>query len=254
MGGMRWRTSVATAALAVLALAGCSLDGGQAPAIAADGIEASPAAGSSGPVRQLLGSIEVKGRAPMTDYGRDRFGQAWLDADRNGCDTRNDVLRDHLTDLVLEPGTGDCVVTSGTLDDPYTAATIHFVRGDGTLVDIDHVVALGNAWATGAAAWDVRQRAAFANDPMNLLPVDASANRQKGDGDAATWLPPNKAFRCAYVARQVGVKAKYGLWLTPPERAAVERVLATCPDQAAVPDSGAPLLVDHDISDPGPPS
>ena len=176
-----------------------------------------------------LERLPVKGRAPMTGYDRDRFGPAWLDADRNGCDTRSDVLAAHLTHVVLEPGTHDCVVTSGDLADPYTGSTIHFVRGDGTLVDIDHVVALGNAWATGAFREPIRQRAALANDPLNLLPVDASANRQKGDGDAATWLPANKAYRCRYVARQVAVKTKYDLWVTPPERAAIERVLEPAP-------------------------
>lgn len=190
----------------------------------------------------------------MTGYARERFGPAWLDADRNGCDTRNDVLRRHLSDQVIDPATRGCVVLTGRLVDPYTATTIDFVRGDGFLVDVDHVVAMGNAWATGAARWGVRKRAAFANDPLNLLPVDASANRQKGDGDAATWLPSNRAFRCAYVARQVSVKAKYGLWVTPAERSAMEHVLDACPRRRPVPDSGAPVRVDHDITDPGPPA
>ena len=190
----------------------------------------------------------------MTGYDRDRFGPAWLDADRNGCDTRNDVLAAHLTHVVLEPGTHDCVVTTGDLADPYTGTVIHFVRGDGTLVDIDHVVALGNAWVTGAFKEPVRERAALANDPLNLLPVDASANRQKGDGDAATWLPANKAYRCRYVARQVAVKTKYDLWVTPPERAAIERVLDACPGQRLPPDSGAPVLAPVRVTDPASPS
>ena len=199
-----------------------------------------------------LEALPVKGRAPMTGYDRDQFGPAWLDADRNGCDTRNDMLARDLTHLALEPGTHDCVVDSGDLADPYTAAAIHFVRGDGTLVDIDHVVALGNAWATGAFRWPIRKRAALANDPLNLLPVDASANRQKGDADAATWLPSNKSFRCAYVARQVTVKSKYDLWVTPPEKAAIERVLGSCPDQQRLADSGAPVLVPVHVTAPSP--
>jgi hypothetical protein len=121
------------------------------------------------------------------------------------------------------------------------------------LVDLDHVVALGNAWATGAYRWRIRKAAAFANDPLNLLPVDASANRQKSDGDAATWLPPNKAYRCAYLARQVAVKAKYGLWITEPERAAVARVLEGCPGQRLPADSGAPVRVPVNVPDPGNP-
>jgi hypothetical protein len=83
---------------------------------------------------------------------------------------------------------GSATVTSPT--PPLRAAP----RLDSS-VDIDRVVSLGNAWATGAFRWEIREHAAFANDPMNLLAVDASANRQKGDGDAATWLPGNKGFR-----------------------------------------------------------
>jgi hypothetical protein len=124
----------------------------------------------------------------MTGYDRARFGPAWLDADRNGCDTRNDILRANLVAVRLE-GNG-CVVAAGSYDDPYTGSRIDYVVGDGALIDIDHVVSLGNAWATGAFSWPIKKRAAFANDPLNLLPTDAGANRQKGDGDAATWLPP----------------------------------------------------------------
>jgi hypothetical protein len=199
-----------------------------------------------------LASLPVKGRAPLTGYDRDRFGAAWLDADRNGCDSRDDILNRDLTHRAHEPGTHDCVVDSGVLADPYTATRIAFVKGNGDLVDIDHVVALGNAWVTGAFQWGIRERAALANDPMNLLAVDASANRQKGDGDAATWLPGNKSFRCAYVARQIAVKTKYRLWVTAPEKDAMQRVLARCPGLPAVPDSGAPVLAPLNLSDPGP--
>ncbi len=213
--------------------------------------DAGPGSGHADSALAVLETVAVKGRAPMTGYDRAEFGQAWLDADRNGCDTRNDVLARDLTQPSYKPGTRGCVVLSGELADPYTAKPIHFVRGDGDLVDIDHVVALGDAWATGAFSWSAKKRAAVANDPMNLLAVDASANRQKGDGDTATWLPANKSYRCEYVARQVSVKAKYGLWVTAPERAAMERVLATCPGQPAARDSGAPVMVPLEIPDPG---
>ncbi len=186
----------------------------------------------------------------MTDYDRGQFGQAWLDTDRNGCDTRNDLLTRDLTRRVYDPSTRGCVVLSGVLRDPYTSKVIGFVRGDGTLVDIDHLVALGNAWATGAFRWEIRERAALANDPVNLLAVDASANRQKGDGDAATWLPANKPYRCSYVARQISVKAKYGLWVTTPQKAAMRRVLSTCPDQKPPPDSGAPVVAPVTVATP----
>ncbi len=201
----------------------------------------------------LLATLRVRGRAPMTGYDRDRFGQAWLDADRNGCDTRSDQLRRSLREIVLRPGTNGCVVASGILDDPYTATTISYVRGDTYSIDIDHVVALANAWVSGAWKWDINQRAAIANDPLNLLPVDAGANRSKHDGDAATWLPPNKSYRCAYLARQVTVKAKYALSVTPAEHDAIARILSTCPGQPATPDpTHAPTRVDQHLTDPGP--
>jgi hypothetical protein len=194
----------------------------------------------------VLATLPVKGRAPMTGYSREAFGPAWLDANRNGCDQRNDVLARDLRSSTEV----NCRILSGTLSDPYTARTVSYVYGDGTLIDVDHVVALGNAWVSGAWRWPIRRRAALATDLLNLLAVDASANRQKGDGDAATWLPPNKAYRCAYVARQVAVKAKFELSVTTAERDAIARVLSACPDQLLPADSGAPLDVDHDLSDP----
>jgi hypothetical protein len=177
----------------------------------------------------LLQQLPVKGKAPKTGYDRvGDFGTAWRDVDHNGCDTRNDVLA---RDLQAVTKSGPCKVLSGTLVDPYTATTIHFVRGNATstAVQIDHVVALENAWQTGAQQLTPERRLALANDPMNLLAVDGPTNSAKGAGDAATWLPPNKAFRCAYVARQVSVKAAYGLWVTPAERDAIARILASCP-------------------------
>jgi hypothetical protein len=170
----------------------------------------------------------------MTGYSRAEFGAAWADTNRNGCDTRNDILRRDLLHKAFKAGTAGCVVLTGDREpDPYTATVIHFVRGGAYAneLDIDHVVALGNAWATGASRWAPSKRLAIANDPLNLLAVDPSANRQKGDGDAATWLPPNKAYRCSYVARQVAVKAKYRLWVTRAEHDAIARVLSACPGQ-----------------------
>ena len=187
-----------------------------------------PVAGSAA---HVLAGLRVAGRSPMTGYSREQFGPAWADVNRNGCDTRNDILTRDLSDKVYKPGTNGCVVLSGTITDPYTRSAIHFVRGGRSEIDIDHVVALGNAWVTGAARLPYATRVALANDPLNLLAVDSSANRQKGDGDAATWLPANGSFRCRYVARQIGVKDKYGLYVTPSEKQAMERVLATCPGE-----------------------
>jgi hypothetical protein len=176
----------------------------------------------------------TKGRAAKTGYTRAQFGQTWADVDRNGCDTRNDILKRDLTGEVFKEKTDDCVVLSGTLVDPYSGETINFVRGNVSSmeVQIDHVVALSNAWQTGAFKLTVQQRTAMANDPLNLLAVKGRLNSQKGDGDAATWLPPLKRYRCDYVARQVAVKMKYKLWFTAPEKEAIVRILKSCPEKA----------------------
>ena len=178
----------------------------------------------------LLDSLAVKGRAPKTGYTRAQFGQTWADVNRNGCDTRNDILKRDLTNVIFRTGTRDCVVESGTLIDPYSGMTINFVKGNKTSMDvqIDHVVALSNAWQTGAFKMTLAKRTEFANDPDNLLAVQGRINSQKGDGDAATWLPPLKSYRCTYVTKQISVKAKYGLWVTPPERAAMKAILGKC--------------------------
>ena len=179
--------------------------------------------------REALAELPVRGRAPRTGYDRDVFGQAWADEDRNGCDTRNDVLARDLTAIEAKPGTNGCVVLTGTLADPYSGAAIPFERGEHSAdVQIDHVVALSDAWQKGAQQWTDAQRQAFANDPANLLAVQGALNQQKGAGDAATWLPPNRGYRCVYVIRQVSVKADYGLWVTQAEHDAIERELGRC--------------------------
>ena len=178
----------------------------------------------------VLESLRVAGRAPQTGYDRGEFGPEWADVDGNGCDTRNDILARDMTEETFQEDTQDCVVLTGILVDPYTATTINFVRGQGTsgAVQIDHVVALSDAWQKGAQALTVEERTVLANDPGNLWAVDGPTNSSKGDGDAATWLPPNTTFRCRYVTAQVTVKAEYDLWVTAAERDAITRVLETC--------------------------
>jgi hypothetical protein len=176
----------------------------------------------------------TKGRAPKTGYTRAQFGPAWADVDRNGCDTRNDILKRDLTNEVFKEKTNGCTVLSGTLVDPFSGEIINFVRGNSTIseIQIDHSVALSNAWQTGAFKLTADQRKAFANDPLNLLAVKGKLNSQKGDGDAATWLPPLKSYRCDYVSQQIAVKIKYKLWFTAPEKEAMIRILKTCPEKA----------------------
>jgi hypothetical protein len=188
--------------------------------------------GSAGSALALLDTLPVKGKAPSTGYARVKdFGDAWLDVDHNGCDTRDDVLRRDLRSIT----SSGCKVETGVLSDPYTRRLIHFLRGATTseAVQIDHVVALSEAWKTGAQRLSQAQRERLANDPTNLFAVDGPTNQAKGDGDAASWLPPNKSFRCTYVAHQVAVKVAYHLWVTVAEKAAIQRVLASCPAQPA---------------------
>ncbi|MGF0313807.1 DUF3761 domain-containing protein [Rhodococcus sp. IEGM1428] len=182
-----------------------------------------------------LGTLEVKGRAPKTGYDRDLFGQSWsddvtVDGGHNGCDTRNDVLRRDLTAIVTTDRSGGCVVSAGVLADPYTGTSIAFTRGEDTssAVQIDHVVALSDAWQKGAQQLDSGTLRNLANDPRNLQAVDGPTNSAKGDGDAATWLPPNHEYRCTYVARQVQIKAEYRLWVTDAERDAIAGILTSC--------------------------
>lgn len=206
-----------------------------------EGDEGRAGSSATGTASAMLDELMVKGRAPKTGYNGELF--KWRsDTDHNGCDTRNDVLRRDLTDITLKAGTQGCIVLAGILADPYAGETYDFDRS-ANAVDIDHVVARSNAWQTGAFNFDEETLKEFGNDPLNLLAGSSSLNRQKGDGDAATWLPPNKSFRCEYVARQIAVKHKYELWVVPAEKDAMERVLAKCDDQPAFAD---------DVDWPGP--
>lgn len=165
----------------------------------------------------------------MKGYTREKFGQPWADVDDNGCDTRNDILRRDLRNVVLVGGSA-CLVQSGRLHDPYTGRFIRFVRGVKTssAVQIDHIVALADAWRTGAKRWSANRRLVYANDPNVLLAVDGPSNEAKADGDASEWLPRRKSYACRYVARQIAVKAQYTLWLTPSEHDAIASILGHC--------------------------
>lgn len=179
----------------------------------------------------VLAQLEVKGRAPKTGYSRDQFYDTWPTVD--GCSLRQKIIKREFGDSAVLSG---CDVVSGEYTEPYTGEHQVFTEKSQISkgVQIDHVVALSDAWQKGAQYMDQGTRYAMATDPLNLLAVDSSANQGKSDGDAATWLPSNKAFRCQYVARQVSVKYKYHLWVTEAERDAIASILATCPDEPAV--------------------
>ena len=179
--------------------------------------------------RAGLASLPTTATPPASPYDREAFGQAWADVDHNGCDTRNDVLARDLTEVTTKPGTHACVVLTGLLDDPYTGRTITFQRGPRSGdVQIDHVVALANAWASGASTWTPARRRELANDPRNLLAVDGPANQRKSASNASQWLPPQQGYRCVYVVKQIEVKAAYGLSVTPAEARAMSSALGRC--------------------------
>ncbi|PPG61088.1 HNH endonuclease family protein [Rathayibacter sp. AY1C5] len=184
---------------------------------------------STPPLATLAALASVEGPAAVP-YDRDLFGQAGSDVDRNGCDTRNDVLGRDLLAPVFKPGTRDCKVLTGTLIDPYDGTSVAFVSGTDTsrLVQIDHVVALGWAWHHGAWSWTDDQRLAFANDPANLVAASEQTNRAKSDAGPGEWLPPAAELRCGYVEQFVAVLSEYGLAVGAQDREAAEAVLATC--------------------------
>ena len=156
----------------------------------------------------LLGHLEVKGRAPKTGYSREQFYDTWPKID--GCSLRQLVIKRELGDTAFISKDDNCTVVSGEYDEPYTGSHIIFYQKSdiSSGIQIDHIVALSDAWQKGAQKISQEERYKLATDPINLVAVDSKANQDKSDGDAATWLPPNKSFRCSYVARQVSIKYK----------------------------------------------
>lgn len=186
---------------------------------------------------QAVKSLPVRQWRQTKKYNRHEFGQRWADEDHNGCDTRNDILSRDMKNVVYRPNTRNCVVLSGQLQDPYTGKVINFVRGQHSseAVQIDHVVALADAWASGADGWDPARRQKFANDPLNLLAVDGPANQAKSAYAANKWLPPDVDYRCAYVARQVRIKQVWGLSVTADEQRTMALTASECPSQQLPP-------------------
>ena len=185
----------------------------------------------------LDGIILVPTRIRSYDYRRAAYGEAWDDDNdapggRNGCDTRNDILNRDLVDkaFVAIKSCPDAVA-SGTLHDPYTNATVAFVRGNqvGASVQIDHIVPLALAWDMGARDWTDEMRLRFANDPANLIAVDGQANQDKGDGQPAVWMPPNHAFWCQYAVQFIAVLRGYRLPVDESSATTLREAAATCP-------------------------
>ena len=214
------------------------------PQVSSDAAKITGGYTATGSAADTLNALAVDDNQSSSGYDRDSFGFRTTDVDGNGCDVRDDVLARDLTDITYKYA-GSCVVESGTLADPYTAQTIHFVRGRATSakVQIDHVVSLYDAWASGARDWDQAKRVEYANDPDVLLASDGPANMAKGSGIDVNgrseyltqhtgapdvWMPDNKAYRCDYMAKRVSIKAKYGLTMTAREKQQTITYLAQC--------------------------
>ncbi|MBN6056881.1 HNH endonuclease [Nonomuraea sp. RK-328] len=180
--------------------------------------------------RRLISRLRVKGRGPATGYARTRYGGNWADTAPgvpyagNGCRTRDDLLARDGQDVRYRKGSR-CVVVAMRLADPYTGKAIAWRKSDADEVQVDHVVPLAYAWRMAAARWPMSKRLNFANDPLNLLPVDGAANEQKDAAGPASWLPPRRRVRCAYVTRFAQVAVKYDV---PVTRADKRTMLAQC--------------------------
>jgi hypothetical protein len=227
--------------LAVLfALTGCRFDvqaeGPAEPTLNSVGQGDVPA-GTLDPASAVsaLAALPVAAKTSLNGYERGCgqgegcvFGPAWADVDHNGCDQRNDVLHRDLTQVQVRPGTHDCVVVAGVLDDPYTGKTVTFTKADAAEVPIDHVVPLAAAWMQGAAAWPADKRQAFANDLNNLIATTREENSAKGDSTADEWVPEDHSYGCSYATVVVTVKHRYALAVTEAEASALRSLLATC--------------------------
>ena len=176
-----------------------------------------------------LAKLSIHPAENSNTYRRDEFGKGW--AKWGDCNTRQRILGQDLTDITY--GNNGCKVLSGKLNDPYTGKVINFTSGQNTsnAVQIDHIVALANAWETGAQYLSKEVRQQLANDDLELIAVDGPANEEKGSGDASEWLPKNKDFHCQYIARQIAVKVRYGLWVTQAEHDTMSKILQSCPRQ-----------------------
>ncbi len=233
MTGIAARLRIAALVIVAATATGCAAAGATPSAE----VRQSPDAGVSTADVALdkLAALTTKGRAPKTGYSRAQFGPRWTDnvdvaGGHNSCDTRNDTLIRWLHNPVFGAKNSKCTtpVISGILEDPYTGKTISFDVNRPSDVQIEHRVSLSDAWQKGAQQWSKARRTQFANDPENLLPVDGRTNQQKNDGDAATWMPPNKKYWCTYIAAQVDVKAKYAVSVTAAERDTMHRILTAC--------------------------
>ncbi|MGY5103029.1 HNH endonuclease family protein [Streptomyces sp. 900105245] len=177
------------------------------------------------PVQDALAQLPVR-TEDRTGYVLTAF-KHWVDADKDGCNTRAEVLK---AEAVIAPEQiNRCSLIGGTWYSPYDDRYIEGPTG----LDIDHLVPLAEAWDSGASAWSPAEREAYANDlgdDRALIAVSAASNRSKADQDPSTWLPPAAGYRCQYTTDWVADKTRWGLSIDTAEQTALTDVLADCPD------------------------
>ena len=151
--------------------------------------------------------LPVCEEGPRVGYDRDAFGSAYSS------------LEDEIIDGLPKSG--------GQVYTPYTC-TLFDILADGTAAtDIEHIVALAEAYDSGLAESQFRT---FAGDIDHLTIADPTVNRsQKADRDAGEWGPPRN--RGWFAARVVAVKRKYGLSVNPAERDVLQAMLNSDPSR-----------------------
>ncbi len=152
-------------------------------------------------------------------YRRSEFGEGWSDSDNDCQDSRAEVL---IQTSTVTPRLSGCRVASGRWISPFTGQVILNAKD----ADIDHTVPLHWAWRHGAAQWSAAERERFANDPINLQPVEAELNRAKGAKGPDQWLPPSG--QCQYVSRFKRIVLTYRLILTTSEQTWIDGFLQKC--------------------------
>ncbi len=168
-----------------------------------------------------LNSLTVSAESHASTYDRDLFPH-WITIS-GACNTREQVLKRDGTSVVVN---SSCAATSGSWYSPYDGAT----WTNASDVDIDHMVPLAEAWASGAWSWTTTQRQTYANDlgGPELWAVTDNVNQAKGDKDPAEWQPSLSSFRCTYARAWIQVKYYYNLSVDSTEKSSLNAMLGTC--------------------------
>lgn len=176
---------------------------------------------TAGTARAVLARLAIDDQPRAPGYRRDEW-PTWKDIDGDGCDARQQALAAASEEPPVKNG---CRVISGRWTSPYDGVE----SADPAAMDVDHVVPLENAYASGGSKWETDQRARFANDQADLWVVSSASNRSKGSRAPDRWRPPNEGVWCEYASRWVEIKVRWKLTSTTSERDALGQMLDRCP-------------------------